>query len=89
MLEKERNLTEFCFICGFEREKLDKSTEHGYYSHIKVRFLIEYLFYRKTITCGTMCTTKRTSPSSPKWSSAATKPTSNANSTPTISIGSL
>lgn len=36
MLEKERNLTDYCFICGIEREKLDKSSKHGYYSHIKV-----------------------------------------------------
>ena len=26
MMETERNLTEYCFICGIEKEKLDKST---------------------------------------------------------------
>lgn len=36
MLETEKNLTEFCFVCGIEREKLDKSLPYGYNSHIVV-----------------------------------------------------
>ena len=57
MLEKVKNLTEFCFICGIEREKLDKSAKYGYFSHIKVK-IIYINNNRKIIICGTTCTTR-------------------------------
>ena len=36
MMETEKNLREFCFICSIEKEKLDKNAPHGYFSHIVV-----------------------------------------------------
>lgn len=36
---KKIDETQLCFICGMNREKLDKSSDskHGFYSHIKVK----------------------------------------------------
>jgi hypothetical protein len=87
MMETERNLTEFCFICGIEKEKLDKSAPHGYKSHIIVNHTT--LNDRKITTCGTTSTIRPTSTRNPRPSSAATKHTYDVNCNLTKSIGSL
>lgn len=47
MLEKKSFLTEYCFICGIETEKLDKSSEYGCYSHIKKNhYMWNYVYYK-------------------------------------------
>ena len=49
MLEKVKNLTEFCFICGIEREKLDKSAKYGYFSHIKVKIIYILIIIERSL----------------------------------------
>ncbi|CAD8158586.1 unnamed protein product [Paramecium pentaurelia] len=47
MLEKQSNLEDYCFICGIQSEKLDKSTQYGHYSHIKKNHhMWNYVYYK-------------------------------------------
>ena len=47
--QKEEDIQGVCFICGLEREKLDKSSEqkHGFFSHIKVIYMIIYMWFNR------------------------------------------
>lgn len=47
MMEKKSNLEDFCFICGIESEKLDKSLDSGHYSHVKKNHhMWNYVYYK-------------------------------------------
>ena len=66
---KTEDMTQYCYICGIDREKLDKSSHNKQYynTHIKVMGLIKgehsnYFRNRGIIICGITCITK------PIWS---------------------
>ena len=59
---RERDEKNFCFVCGIDREKLEKTSGNsGFFGHIKAKKKnISYnltnknIFFSKNIICGTM-----------------------------------
>lgn len=45
--QKEQDVENICFICGFDREKIEKNSESGFQYHIKKEhYMWNYLFFR-------------------------------------------
>ncbi len=45
LLEKKEDMKSFCFVCGINREKLERSRD-GFFNHIKKdHYMWNYLFY--------------------------------------------
>jgi hypothetical protein len=62
-----------CFICGIDRQKLDKSSDEskGFFYHIKVAVYLSLV--SKNTTCGTISSTRPTSSSSTRSTTMETK----------------